>query len=588
MYERTGVLVQKKFKEYLLPTMMTSLAMSLASVVDSVIVGNFLGDTALAAVGLAGPIIFCINLIYMLFGIGGVTCASIEKGRRNGKRANQLFTLTMVFGMGIMFAFLIVMFLVMEPVTLALAAGDAQLAGLTAEYLRPLMFTGPALMFSSGMALFIRTDGSPKSSAVIVVIANAVNLVLDFLLIGALNTGIAGAGISTSVGYAAGALIVVPYLLSKNRSFKFVLPKKGELKILLDILRTGFPKALTQLTSFFRSIVLNGIIMISLGSIGMSVMTVCINVLMISNIFVGGTSDALLPIVGTLFGERDYFGIRKTVNSAYRVLVVACIALMAFFIIAPQIVGSWFGVTSAEGLAVLVPALRLFAFYLPFSAANTILQNFYTTTGREKLASCIAALDGFVFVCLFAFMLSFIDANLIWLCYACSGLATLAVVILIGVSVRRKENVCGLLLMREENEAGVMWDITIAATVEQATGLSQQVIDFCKQNGVEPLTSNRMGVAIEEMAVNTANFAHENKAEGVIDILLHITDEKLIVRFRDNGTIFDPASYQEGNEDGFTTDGIQVIKKLASNVDYARQLGFNTTILTFERDQKSL
>lgn len=583
MYERTGVLVQKKFREYLLPTIMTSLAMSLASVVDSVIVGNFLGDTALAAVGLSGPVIFCINLIYMLFGIGGVTCASIERGRRNGRRANQLFTLTMLLGMGVMFAFLIVMLLLMEPVTLTLAAGDAQLASLTADYLRPLMFTGPALMFSSGMALFIRTDGSPKSSAVIVVIANAVNLALDFLLIGVAKVGIAGAGISTSAGYAAGALIVIPYLLSKNRSFRFIMPQKGEAKILLDILRMGFPKALNQLTSFFRSILLNGIVMFSLGSIGMSVMTVCINVLMISNIFVGGTSDALLPIVGTLFGERDYYGIRKTVKSAYNVLVVACIAMMAFFIALPQLVGAWFGLNTAEGLAALVPALRLFALYLPFSAANTILQNFYTTTGRQKTASLMAALDGLVFVCLFALLFASINANLLWLCYACSGLATLVVVLIIGARTRRREGVSGLLLVREENEQGAMWDVTIDATAQQATGLSQQVIDFCGQNGVDPLTSNRMGVAIEEMAVNTANYAHGSKA-GAIDILLRITDEKLIVRFRDDGSIFDPAAYSANEDARFVTDGIQVIKKLASNVDYARQLGFNTTILTFDRN----
>jgi len=584
MYERTGALVQKKFREYLLPTVMTSLAMSLASVVDSVIVGNLLGDTALAAVGLSGPVIFCINMIYMLFGIGGVTCASVSKGRREGDRANQLFTLTMAFGMGVMLLFLIVMFIFMEPVTMALAAGDAQLAGLTADYLRPLLFTGPALMFSSGMALFIRTDGSPKSSAVIVVIANAVNLVLDFVLIRFLNTGIAGAGLSTSLGYAAGAVIVIPYLLSKNRSFRFMFPKKGELKVLKDILRTGLPKALTQFTSFLRSIVLNGIVMLSLGSIGMSVMTVCINVLMISNIFVGGTSDALLPIVGTLFGERDYYGIRKTVNSAYRVLVVACAALMAFFIITPQTVGQWFGITSAEGLAVLVPALRLFAIYLPFSAFNTVLQNFYTTTGREKIASYIAVLDGFVFVSAFALLFSMISSNLLWLCYACSGAATAAFILALGARVKRREHVIGLLLLREENEPGTVWDITINATAEEAAGLSEQVINFCLQNGVDALTANRMGVAIEEMAVNTANVAHKNNVPGAIDILLRITEDKLIVRFRDDGTMFDPAAYGPKEEEGCVTDGIEVVKKLATSIDYARQLGFNTTLLTLERN----
>lgn len=584
MYERTGALVQKKFREYLLPTVMTSLAMSLASVIDSVIVGNLLGDTALAAVGLSGPVIFCINMIYMLFGVGGVTCASVAKGRREGERANQLFTLTMAFGMGIMFLFLIAMFVFMGPLTMALAAGDTQLAGLTADYLRPLLFTGPALMFSSGMALFIRTDGSPKSSAVIVVIANVVNLVFDFVLIRFLNTGIAGAGLSTSLGYAAGAVIVIPYLISKNRSFRFMLPQKGELKVLKDILYTGLPKALTQATSLLRSIVLNGIVMVSLGSIGMSVMTVCINVLMISNIFVGGTSDALLPIVGTLFGERDYYGIRKTVNSAYRVLVIACAALMTFFLITPQTVGLWFGITSQDGLAVLVPALRLFAVYLPFSAFNTVLQNFYTTTGREKIASYIAMLDGFIFVSGFALLFSMISSTLLWLCYACSGAATAAFIFIMGAWIKRKEQVSGLLLLREENELGTIWDITINATAKEATGLSEQVIDFCLKNGVDALTANRIGVAVEEMAINTASVAHKNRTPGAIDILLHITEDRLIIRFRDDGAIFDPAAYCSKEEEDCVTDGIEVVKKLAASIDYARQLGFNTTLLTFDRN----
>lgn len=584
MYERTDTLVQKKFREYLFPTIMTSLAISLASVIDSVIVGNLLGDVALAAVGLSGPVIFCINTIYMLFGIGGITCTSIAKGRREDERANQIFTLTMALGMASMVLFLIMMFVLMEPITMTLAAGDAKLAGLTADYLRPLLFTGPALMFSSGMALFIRTDGRPKSSAVIVVIANAVNLLLDFILISFLDTGIAGAGLSTSLGYAAGAMIVIPYLLSKDRSFRFVLPKREEMGEIRGILLTGLPKALTQSTSFLRSIVLNGIVMVSLGSIGMSVMTVCINVLMISNIFVNGTSDALLPIVGTLFGERDYYGIRKAVNSAYRVLIVSCIALVAFFIIAPQIVGMWFGITSEEGLAVLVPALRLFAVYLPFNAFNMVLQNFYTTTGREKIASSIALLDGFIFVSIFALLLSMIDSNLFWLCYACSGAATTAFVLIIGAYIRRRENVRSLLLLREENESRAVWDITIHATAEEATGLSEQVIGFCLQNGVDPLTSNRMGVAVEEMAVNTASIAHKNRKPGVIDILLHITEDKLIIRFRDDGAIFDPVAYCPQKDEECVTDGIEVVKRMAADIDYARQLGFNTTLLTFDRN----
>lgn len=586
MYERTGALVQEKFREYLLPTIMTSLAMSLASVVDSILVGNILGGTALAAVGLASPLIYCINLIYMLIGIGGMTCASIARGRREAERANKIFTLTMVGGLAAMFIFAIAIVLFVGPITRALSPEDPQLAALTADYLVPLIFTGPALMFSSGMALFIRTDGQPKSSAIIVVIANAVNLVLDYLLMGVFDTGIMGAGLSTTLGYVAGCVIVVPYLVSKKRSFRFSRIGSGG-RIFGDIIKTGLPKGLNQATSFFRSLCLNSIVLAVLGSIGMSVMTVCVNILMIANIFVGGTSDALLPIVGTLYGERDYVGIRHTVKSAARVLTVATAVLLAFFLITPWTVCVWFGLTGADAAAVAEPAIRLFALYLPFSAANMLLQNLYSTTGRTKLASIMAVLDGFVYVVFFALLLAYaVSGTAFWGCFACSGALTLLSALLLGKKIREREHVQGMLLLREQNEPGETMDVTIRANADQATGLSKQVLALCEKSGVDNITANRLAVAVEEMAVNTADLAHGKSGakEGTIDVFLRVTADKLIIRFRDDGTPFDPVGAVLSEEEtGLVTQGIQVVRKLAQNVDYARQLGFNTTILTFDR-----
>ena len=135
MYERTGELIRDKFKEYLLPTVLTSMAVSMASVVDGAIVGNLLGDRALAAVGLAGPIIFCINLIYMLFGVGGLTCASVARGQRDQKQANLIFTLTMGGGLIAMLIFSVIMQFILAPISESLAGSDAELAKLLEQYL---------------------------------------------------------------------------------------------------------------------------------------------------------------------------------------------------------------------------------------------------------------------------------------------------------------------------------------------------------------------------------------------------------------------------------------------------------------------
>ena len=87
-----------------------------------------------------------------------------------------------------MLLFSITMQFVLSPISKFLSGDDVLLANLLESYLRPLVFTGPALMFSSGMALFIRTDGKPKSSSAVVIVANIVNLIFDYVFIRFFNT----------------------------------------------------------------------------------------------------------------------------------------------------------------------------------------------------------------------------------------------------------------------------------------------------------------------------------------------------------------------------------------------------------------
>lgn len=580
MPARTSELVRRKFREYLFPTILTSLAMSLAAVVDSIMVGNLLGDTALAAVGLCTPPIYCINFIYMLFGVGGMTLASVARGQLELRKANTAFTLTIVLGTGAMAAFLVVVLVFIRPITTALAGGDESLAQLTAAYLTPLLFTGPGLMFSSGMALFIRTDGSPKSSAAIVLIANAVNLVLDYVFIVFFDSGIAGAGASTSIGYAAGVFVVLPYLFRKDRSFRFVKLSRDARKVLPEMLKMGMPKATIQMTSFFRQIILNALILSLFSVGGMTAMSVCINILMISNIFVTGTSDALLPIVGTLYGEQDYYGIRAAMRSASRVAILAAVALCAFFMLFPETVAGWFGASSDS--AVLVPAIEMFALYLPFNAANVIYENFYTTTGRANLASVMAFLDGLAYVVPLAFALSVTGLGF-WLCYAVSGALTFLTAVLWSRRIARRKSLVGMLLLPSDETLGEVLDLTIPAEPAAATALSRDVQNFCLEHGVTARTANRLAVCAEEMAANTAHIASEHHSAVAIDVFVHITEQDIVLRFRDDGEIFDPATYQGEALDGCTTDGIEVMKKLAEKTEYARQLGFNSTVLTFSR-----
>ena len=262
----------------------------------------------------------------------------------------------------------------------------------------------------------------------------------------------------------------------------------------------------------------------------------------------------------------------------------ACVGIVLLFEAVPGAIGRLFGIVTPEGLAAVVPALRIYALSLPLFGINVTLQNFFQTTKREKLASLIATLNGFACVIGFALLLSPLGGSAIWFAFLLSEAATLAIVMLSSARIRRREGVSGFLLLKEESVSGAQWDTTIPATEAAAVGLSEGVIRFCRDNGADAGGANRMGVAVEEMAANIARYGNR-QGSGSIDVLIRCTDDELIVRLRDDGTPFDPTSFRASDEDAanFAVGGIEVVKRLASGVSYARTLGFNTTIVTVPR-----
>ena len=172
-----------------------------------------------------------------------------------------------------------------------------------------------------------------------------------------------------------------------------------------------------------------------------------------------------------------------------------------------------------------------------------------------------------------------------WLCYGAGSACTLLLILLLGARIRRREAVHGLLLLHTDNGQETVWDLTINGTPEQAVGISEKIIAFGRAHGGDEKLMNRVGVAVEEMAMATIHYAHKDDP-GSIDILLRLSDEALVLRFRDNGTEFNPVAYRADEEDGVLTDGIQVMLSLVDHADYARQMGFNTTVIRFKRPRQ--
>ena len=89
-----GILI-RKFQKYLLPTMITTAALSLNEFADSMLVSNLLGSQAMAVVNLGYPVMLIMTAIETLFGAGGSTCYAVLLGERKGEEAGKVFSLSL-------------------------------------------------------------------------------------------------------------------------------------------------------------------------------------------------------------------------------------------------------------------------------------------------------------------------------------------------------------------------------------------------------------------------------------------------------------------------------------------------------------
>lgn len=553
------------------------MALSLGSIVDSLIVANFLERTAFSAVGLCQPISLCFNTVFNFFGVGGATLAAIYKGKKEEEKANTIFSSVLVI-LGIFsILFLVLGMVFLHPIANALSGGDATVFTYVKQYAVALFAGCPFIIMVSGSVFFVRTDGQPKLSAMIIIVSNIANLVFDFFFVAVIKTGIVGASISTVLGYFIGGLLLIKYFRSKERTFRLVKPAKNLFSLGKTVAASGVSSGLNTGLMFLKNLCVNLTVIgvAALGEMGVAAFSVCNQTLTLSALFVGGTVQTILPIIGVLYGEEDNVGIRMTLKTAFQfafsAAAVICILLEVF-------AGGIAGLFNLNGEAkeVAVHAIRIYSLILPFYAFNFMMINFYQTTQKKLLAGVLSILQGFAFVVPSVKLLSNVgDGTSLWFGFLIGESLTFGCIWLLSYLYGKKYQLHGLFL-EKECVCGEVMEMTIPNRIEDAVKVSEEITEFCRKNHVSEKTANLAAVAAEEMAVNIIKYGYQQGKLEHIDISVRLIDNEVILRLRDDGIFFNPLVFQA---EGMEFSGIENVKKITKSMQYSRVLGFNTVIL---------
>ncbi len=183
-----------------LPSVAAQLINILYNIVDRIYIGHIAGygDIALTGVGVTFPIIMLISAFSAFAGMGGAPLASIELGRKDYDRAEQI--LGNSTGLILFFSVVLTLFFSVfkTPVLYAFGASDVTISyasGYISIYLVGTIFVQTAL----GLNTFISGQGAARTAMVSVLIGAALNICLDPVFIFVLGLGVKGAAVATVI-----------------------------------------------------------------------------------------------------------------------------------------------------------------------------------------------------------------------------------------------------------------------------------------------------------------------------------------------------------------------------------------------------
>lgn len=578
---RNNRLLNAKLNKYIVPGIMMSLALQLGNIVDTIFVSNLIGVEAMSAVTMSLPVETIVQLTGYCLGIGGSIAVGNMLGKRDKESASKLFSATFIVTLAVGIIFALCAFPTAEPIARILVQGGGVLADYTRDYIRISMLGAPVIGIGLMMVNYLGVENHPELASIYLILANVINLVLDYIFLRFTPLGITGASLSTVLGFWLAMVVFLFYIRSDKRNIQFVRLKASEFVIIKEAVVTGVPMLVFMATNFIKALGLNTIIMNQIGEDGMAVFTVCDNVLLIVEMLTGGIIGVIPNVAGILFGEKDYLGIRvlckKMLKYSYIVLAVIFVAIMLF----TEQITILFGSSGGELGRQMVYALRIFALCVVPYLWNKFIISYYESIEETAIASFVTFLENAVAVLPATFVGIYIWKQIdgIGINGIAVGFVATEIITVIAAWIFRKiKHKNSTFYIVPDKNPGVNLDFSIKSTMDETQNVHQKIIEFCKEEGISGNKANLAAVCAEEMTVNIIKFG--GKTSDWIDINLCLEEDIFRLRIRDNGINFNPLEYSHDEEE-FDIHGIELVKKISKSMDYIRAIDMNNTIISF-------
>ncbi len=430
--------ISKLLVKQAVPASIGILVMSLNMIVDTIFVGQWIGSLAIAAITVVLPIVFLISSIGMGIGIGGSSIISRALGAKEFQKAFLTFgnQISLTLGLSVFFVFIGTFFC---SSLLLLFGANGDILSPATEYFHVVLYGVPFLAFAMMGNPVIRAEGKPKFAMYAMIIPAITNIVMDIIFIKVMNMGMYGAGLATSLSYAACGLFIFGFFLSK-KSELVIYPKYLLLnyKIVKETIELGGVTVIRQGTISLLMIVLNATLFKYGGESAIAVYGIINRVMMFALFPVLGVTQGFLPIAGYNYGAKDSKRVKETIKTAIVYGTGVATIIFLGIIIFPETIAGIF--TNDSSLISETPNALLLSFLAtPVITTQLVGAAYFQAAGKALPALLLTLLKQGIFLIPLVYILpQFFGLNGVWFSFPIADImATLITVIFLQKEVRK-------------------------------------------------------------------------------------------------------------------------------------------------------
>ena len=369
---------------------------SIYGVVDGFFVSNFAGKTPFAAINLIMPFVMVIGGMGFMVGTGGTALVSKVLGEGDRKKANEFFTMMIIFVLILAAVVSALGIAFIRPVAKFLGA-DEQMMGYCVVYGRIVIGFSAAFMLQNVFQSFLIAAEKPKLGLITILAAGCTNMVLDALFVGVFKWGVAGAAVATGISECVGGLIPLIYFIMPNKSLLRVVKTKLDIKAILQACGNGSSELMSNISSSVVGMLYN----IQLGRLAGENGIAAYGVLMyVQFVFIAifiGYSIGVAPIIGYNYGAQNYAELKSMRKKSMLIMGVLGVILSAVPFCFAKPLAKIFVSYDAELLALTVRAFKIYAIHFLLCGFNIFASGFFTALNNGGVSAAISFLRTLVF-----------------------------------------------------------------------------------------------------------------------------------------------------------------------------------------------